>query len=206
MSEAAAKKKQRFTGTDYWSWNDDKRWEIIGGEAFLMASPTSRHQQILMELARQTANHFKGKSCRAFMAPMDVLLSEEDVVQPDLLVVCDPKQIKRTHIEGAPTLVVEILSGDAAFRDKALKLDLYARSGVKEYWGITPWPSMVEVLLLQAGEDLVHHVFAKDDTLASPTCSELQLTLRDEFDFPLEPGQELPVAEEPPGRASQAAR
>lgn len=205
MSEAAAKRKQRFTWADYSTWNDDKRWEILGGAAYLMASPTSRHQQISMELSRQLAIHFKGKSCRAYAAPMDVVLSEEDVVQPDLLVVCDTKQIKRTHIEGAPALVVEILSGDSAFRDKALKLNLYARSGVKEYWIITPWPSMVEVLVLQGGKYLVHHVFAKEDTLISPSFPDLQVTLRDVFDFPLEPGEELPVAKEPPGRAYQAA-
>src|ERR1051325_5858017 len=101
MSSPQTQPNRRYTWADYRTWDDDKRWEIIGGEVFLMASPTSRHQHVTGELFRQMANHFKDKPCKVFISPMDVVLSEADVVQPDLLVVCTPTQIKRTHIEGS---------------------------------------------------------------------------------------------------------
>lgn len=205
MNEPIANSGQRYTWADYQSWNDDKRWEIIGGEAFMMGSPSSRHQRIVIEMCRQMANYYKGKSCQLFVSPMDVKLSEEDTVQPDLLIVCNPAQITRTHIEGPPTLAVEITSPSSTTRDRLLKLNLYARHGVKEYWIVTPWPSLVEVLLLEGGRYVVHHVFDKNDTLISPTFPGLQVRLADVFDFPLEPGEEPPVVHEPPAPLYRAA-
>jgi Uma2 family endonuclease len=202
MSEAAAKLRTRYTWSDYRTWNDDQRWEIVGGDAYLMApAPLSRHQMVSMELSRHLANHFKGKPCRVMAAPTDVVLSEEDVVQPDLLVVCDPNQIKRTHIEGAPTLVVEILSGSSEWMDRSLKLALYARAGVKEYWLISPCPSYVEVLVLDGAKYRVEQVASKEQELVSPSFPDLKIVLRDVFDFPLEPGEEPTVAREPPSPA-----
>jgi Uma2 family endonuclease len=196
MSNPETQPRRRYKWADYQTWHDDKRWEIIGGEAFLMASPTSRHQIISMELSRQMANHFKGRNCRPFAAPMDVVLTDDDVVQPDLFVVCNPTQIKRTPVEGPPTLCVEVVSDPSI--NRLLKLDLYARSGVKEYWLVTPWPSLIEVLLLQGRKYLVHRAFGKHDALVSPTFPDLTIALGDVFNFPLEPGEEPPVAHEPP--------
>ena len=206
MSEAAVKLQPRHTWSDYRTWSDDQRWELIGGEAFLMApSPTSRHQRVSMELTRQVANHFRGRSCTVLAAPMDVVLSEEDVVQPDVLVVCDANKVKRTHIEGAPSLVVEIVSDSSVALDRRAKLNLYARAGVAEYWIVTPWPSLVEVLLLRGGKYEIAQVCGRDDELASPTFPELRIVLKEIFDFPLEPGEEPAVVREPPGPAYRAA-
>jgi Uma2 family endonuclease len=205
MSEAA-RKRVKYSWTDYQSWSDDQRWEIIGGDAYAMSpSPSWRHQKIVTELAVQMHRFFKGKRCELVVSPMDVVLSEEDVVQPDLLVVCDKSQIKPTHVEGAPALVVEIVSESSSMRDRLLKLNLYARSGVREYWIVTPFPSMVEVLLLANGKYLVHNVVGKTDTLQSPSFPELKIALADVFDFPLEPGEEPPVAKEPPAPAYRVA-
>ena len=205
MSEAAVKLQTRYTWSDYRTWNDDQRWEIIGGDAYLMSpSPTYRHQRLSGKLYRQMANHFTGRRCEVLAAPMDVVLSEEDVVQPDLLVVCDTNQIKRTHIEGAPSLVVEILSGSSERLDRRLKLELYARAGVKEYWLVSPFPSYVEVLVLDGATYRIARVVAKEQELLSPTFPDLKVALRDVFDFPLEPGEEPPVAREPPGSAYRA--
>jgi Uma2 family endonuclease len=199
MSETARQYAARYTWTDYQSWDDNQRWEIIDGEAYLMSpSPTSRHQQIVTEFSRQMANYFKGKPCRLLVSPMDVVLSEEDVVQPDLLVVCDPGRIKRTHISGAPTLAVEVLSDSSAFRDRMLKTRLYARAGVKEFWIVTPWPSMVEVFVLRGERYELREVLGKGQTLVSPSFPEVPIMLSDVFDFPLEPGEEPLVAREPP--------
>ena len=199
MGEGALKLDRRFTWADYREWPDDERWEIIAGEAYAMSpSPSSRHQIISAELCRQMANFFKGKPCRAIAAPMDVRLSEEDVVQPDLLVVCDPRKIEVTHVEGAPTLVVEILSPSSSLRDRALKTALYAKARVKEYWIVTPWPSLVEVFVLDRGGYRLHRAFTKEEELASPAFPELKVTLRDVFDFPLAPEEQPPAVKEPP--------
>jgi Uma2 family endonuclease len=208
MSKSALNQQQRYTWADYQTWNDNHRWEIIGGDAYLMSpSPTSRHQWIVTELSARLHAHFNGKPCRLFVSPMDVVLSDEDVVQPDLLVVCNPSQIKRTHIEGAPALAVEIESSSSVFRDRLLKLNLYAQAGVKEYWIVRPWPSLVEVLLLQGAKYQVQDVFGKEQTLTSPSFPDLQINLADVFDFPLEPGEEPPIVKEsptPPYRAGQS--
>ena len=166
--------------------------------------PTSRHQMISSELHGALHSYFKGKSCRLFPAPMDVKLSDEDVVQPDLLVVCDPKQIARTHIEGAPALVVEILSEGSAAHDRIRKSALYARAGVKEYWIVTPHPAIVEVLALDGRGYRLHGAYGKMDTLTSATFPDLRLPLAEVFTFPLEPGEEPPAVREPPSRYAAA--
>src|SRR5690348_5789663 len=101
MTEPLRKDSPRFTWADYRSWPDDERWEIIDGEAYAMSpSPTSRHQHICLQLSTQMNLCFRSKKCRVFPSPMDVKLSDTNVVQPDVLVVCNPQQIKPTHIEG----------------------------------------------------------------------------------------------------------
>ncbi len=141
--------KENFTWDDYCSWPDDERWEIIDGESFAMSpAPILRHQMISIELSAQMQIQFRGKKCKVFVAPTDVKLSEYDVVQPDLLVVCDKNKMKRTHIEGAPTLIIEILSPSTSIHDRMHKMNLYAASGVKEVWLVTPYPALVEVYLL----------------------------------------------------------
>ncbi len=199
MSEPAIRKAARFNWADYQTWNDNQRWEIVGGEAYLMSpSPSFQHQQANAELLRQMANHFRGKVCRVIAAPMDVVLSEEDVVQPDLLVVCDKRQIKRTHVLGPPRLVVEIVSASSEHLDRMIKMMLYARAGVGEYWIVTPWPHMVEVLVLRDGKYVVHGVFGKNTKLTSPSFPGLAITLKHVFDFPLGPDERPPVVRETP--------
>lgn len=147
MSEAA--RQLKHTWDDYRRWGAGERWEIVGGDAFLMSpAPNLRHQRILHELDRQMGDYFEGRECLVFPAPTDVKLSEQDVVQPDLAVVCDKDQLKGTHIEGPPTLIVEIQSPSTAAFDRVRKMRLYARSRVKEVWLINPYPWLAEVFVL----------------------------------------------------------
>ena len=128
---STAKTLRVYTLDDYQTWPDDRRWEIIRGAAHAMSpSPTARHQIVQTKLARRLDEFFDVAPCRVIVSPMDVKLSETDVVQPDVLVVCKPKQIKRTHIEGGPTLVVEILSESSALHDRTTKMQVYARYGI----------------------------------------------------------------------------
>ena len=98
-----------------------------------------------------------------FVAPTDVKLSEEDIVQPDLIVVCDANRIKPTHIEGPPTLVIEVLSPSTQAYDRVRKLRLFAASGVQEVWLVTPHPSLVEVLTLDGASYRIAGGYTRDE-------------------------------------------
>lgn len=175
-----------YTWDDYRTWPDDERWELIGGQVHAMSpSPSSRHQKIVGRLFRQLAAPMEGRPCEPYLSPLDVKLSEEDVVQPDLLVVCDPDQDMGSYIEGAPSLVVEILSSSTLQHDRGRKSKLYAQHGVSEYWIVTPFPGLVEIFLLHEGRYFLWNAFKPEETLASPSFPELKIDLSSVFDFPL---------------------
>lgn len=187
----------RYTWGDYRSWSDDRRWEIIGGEAYAMTpAPPTRHQGVVGELFAQLRSFLGGKGCRVFVAPIDVKLTEEDVVQPDIVVVCDKAKIKLTHINGAPTLVVEVLSLSSALQDRGRKLNLYAQHGVKEVWIVTPYPSLVEVLQLSGDFYRMVGAYGAEDVLRSAIFRSLRIGLAPVFDFPLEPGEKVGMVKE----------
>lgn len=151
---------ERCTYSDYRQWQGDERWELFAGEALLISpAPSFRHQEIVGELTAQLVAHLRGKTCRAVAAPLDVLLPEagEDdeavttVVQPDLVVVCDRKKIRRHGLRGAPDLVIEVLSPGSATRDEVVKKALYERHGVREYWIVDPLAQTLKAYRLDKG-------------------------------------------------------
>jgi len=191
---------ERFTWADYLTWPENERWELIDGEAVAMSpSPSSFHQDATAGLLVAMKNYFAGRKCRVYPAPMDVKLSDVDVVQPDILVVCNPEQIKN-HIEGPPALVVEILSRSSLQRDRITKTEMYARYGIEEYWIVTPDPGLVEVYKLQDGHYLLWKAFGPKDTLTSPGFPGLSIGLPEVFDYPMsgEP-QDITLVKERPG-------
>lgn len=134
---------RKLTYSDYASLPEDgKRYELLDGELIEMASPISEHQTAVFELGRQLGNALKGKPCRGFVSPLDVRFvlpgqspdTSINVVQPDLMVVCDPYKIDRHGIVGAPDFVVEVLSPTNLAHDQVRKLSLYESFGVAEYW------------------------------------------------------------------------
>ena len=146
---------------DYLRWPEDVRYELIDGAAYLMApAPTLDHQDIAGEIYVQLRQTLKGKSCRVFIAPVDVRLpkaQEEDeqidtVVQPDVLLVCDPLKLDRRGVRGAPDLVVEVLSPSTASHDQLRKRRVYERAGVLEYWLVHPADRIVIIYRLVNGE------------------------------------------------------
>ena len=120
MRNTQNKTDQKWTYTDYLTWPEGERWELINGVAYNMSpAPSRRHQELSGELFRQIANHLKGKQCKVYDAPFDVRLStagnESDnyidtVVQPDIVVVCDPSKLDERGCKGAPDIVIEISS------------------------------------------------------------------------------------------------
>ena len=162
-------KKERYTFADVLEWPDDERAELINGEIFLMApSPSRGHQGISVELTRQFANYLEGKKCKAYHAPFDVRLFEKEgdapedvdtVVEPDLVVICDPSKLDDRGCKGAPDMVVEILSPSTQRHDRLVKLGLYQRAGVREYWIVSPEEQTVQVFLQQDGSLQLHEVY-----------------------------------------------
>ena len=138
---------------------------------------------------------FKGRPCRLFAAPLDVVLSEDTVVQPDLLVVCDSKKITGACVRGAPDLVVEILSPSSASYDRMLKFKRYADAGVKEYWIVSPDLATVEIFTLDDGSFRLYDGFMQQERLRSALFSELAFNMADVFEPP-EAG--IPVSREMP--------
>lgn len=139
----ALRDQRRYTYADYLTWPEDVRYELIDGAAFLMApAPSVDHQTLAFEVGRQLGNALEGKPCRVLLAPVDVLLSApgqsdeetDTVVQPDVLVVCDPAKVTPRGIRGAPDWVLEVISPTSASHDQIIKLAAYERAGVREYW------------------------------------------------------------------------
>lgn len=193
-----AKAKNLYDWDDYRSWTDNERYEIINGELFNMSpAPTPRHQIIQQKLSQIFGEYFDGKPCQVLPSPIDVKLSNYDIVQPDIVIVCKPEQITRTHIEGAPALVVEILSKSTALYDRIRKLQLYAKSGIKEVWLVTPYPHLVEVLLLDGASYRIVGAYTRTDKLKSPTFPDMKIALDRVFNFPLEPGEDIVMIKEP---------
>jgi Uma2 family endonuclease len=128
---------------------DGKRHELIDGEHGMTPSPSTRHQAVSGNLYRHLANHLSARPLgRVFAAPLDVVLSDSDVVEPDLVFISNERQeiITERNIAGAPDLVVEILSATTRRRDEVLKRRLYARFGVREYWVVDPELETARVL------------------------------------------------------------
>ena len=139
----------KFTYEDYLLFPDDgKRHELIEGEHFVTPAPTTKHQRTSSNLHGLLFAHLQQtKAGRVFSAPTDVVLSDLDVVQPDLLFVSATRasMITEKHIRGAPDLVVEILSETSRKTDEIIKRKLYERHGVREYWIVDPELETVKV-------------------------------------------------------------
>jgi Uma2 family endonuclease len=147
ISDPALRLDDRFTYGQYKNWPEDQRWELIDGEAWAMAGAGTRHQELVGRLYVGFRTFLEGKPCRVLLAPYDVLFPKSDeeddavpsVVQPDLVVFCDPSKIRAANARGAPDLLVEILSPSTSRKDLNEKFRLYERHGVREYWVVDPW-------------------------------------------------------------------
>ena len=141
----------KFTYEDYLNTPEDKRYELLDGDLVALSSPEEFHQRISIllgsKLVQFAVEHSLG---RIYHAPFDVVLSDMDVVQPDLIFVSNERAdiITPANIQGAPDLVVEILSPSTAARDKTFKRSLYARHGITEYWMVDLTEKTITVLRL----------------------------------------------------------
>ena len=155
--ENLASEQKFYTYEDYLKINDGNRYEIIHGRLYLkdewgdmrtntskiekvkmLAAPSVLHQEIVLEIGAQLKEKLKGKKCKTFVSPIDVILNEENVVQPDIAVVCNDDIITKKGIKGAPKVVIEVLSKGSIKNDKIAKYSLYMEYGVEEYIIVNP--------------------------------------------------------------------
>jgi Uma2 family endonuclease len=173
-----------WTYKDYKNWQlrPGERYEIIIGVAYAMSAPNTEHQLIASTLNAELYNFLKGKKCKAIPAPYDVRLfykedeSDNTVVQPDLIVVCDPEKLAKEGCRGAPDLVIEILSPSNSAIEMNRKLNIYRKARVPEIWIIDPEGKQVEVYHL-ADNRYVHNTLLMGDTLKSQEFSGLEIPL-----------------------------
>ncbi len=175
-----------FTVRDYKALpeSETKRYELLGGELVVVPSPTWKHQDVSARLQfylkafvdEHNLGHVVG-------APLDVVLSEEDVVQPDILYISHERAsiIREDGVYGAPDLIIEILSPTTAERDRTFKKTLYARHGVPEYWIVDPIVNTVEIFTLkEEGYERVA-LYNREDALHSPLLQGLEISLEKIF-------------------------
>ena len=159
VEEAQPAYDVRYTYTDYLQWDDEKRRELIDGVPYLMALPSPRHQEILVNLAIIFKNFLKGKHCKVSLS-VDVRLNadtiDDTVVQPDLMIICDHSIIDDASIKGVPDMVVEVLSPSTARYDKTLKFNTYQKAGIREYWIIDPKDETLAVHVFSDGNNITH--------------------------------------------------
>ncbi len=174
----------KFTYDDYLNTPKDKRYELLDGDLVALSSPEEFHQRVSIllgaKLVQFAVEHSLG---RVYHAPFDVVLSDMDVVQPDLIFVSNERtdNITPANIQGAPDLVVEILSPSTATRDKTFKRSLYARHGITEYWMVDLTEKTITVLRLDEHGFEVIDTYGEGESLTSPTLQGFTLNINDIF-------------------------
>ncbi len=175
----------KYTYADYCHTPDDERYELLDGELTMVPAPSLGHQRTDMKLGRRLAQFVEERNLgEVFSAPCDVVLSDTNVVQPDLLFVSNERAhilFNGANVRGAPDLVVEIISPSTAERDRRFKRALYARYGVREYWLVDPDTRTITVLLLDDGNFAEAAVYGAGETLTSPTLPGFTTNLDDLF-------------------------
>ena len=162
MSTAAEKldKDQRYTYADYLEWDEEVRAEIINGKVNIIRAPRTIHQIISMRLFQCFTRFLEDKTCEVFAAPFGVRLfpkedkSDNTVVEPDLVVICDPTKIDERGCNGAPDLIIEILYPYDQQRERIDKFNIYLKAGVREYWLVYPENKWIEVNLFSEGQTI----------------------------------------------------
>ena len=182
--DQAAQRIVKFTYHDYSLMPEDKRHELIEGDLLMAPAPTILHETVRMNIVRRLFDVLEKKIVgKIFLAPCDVVLSEEDVVQPDIFFISRAREgiITEKNIQGAPNLVVEIISPGTEERDRIVKRKLYYKYGVQEYWIVDPKARTVEVM--ESGKKGLEtiRVYPENATLTSRCLKGLSLKVRSLF-------------------------
>ena len=176
--------KLKFTYEDYKQTPDDTRYELLDGELILVPAPRVTHQRTSVSIFTSLYSFVTENDLgEVFYAPTDVVLSDFNVLQPDILFVSNERShiMTEANIRGAPDLVVEVLSPSTAQRDRTVKRNLYAQHGVPEYWQADEDAKNVQVLTLVDGEYEVAGTYGEGQTVISPLLPGFRLAVDDLF-------------------------
>lgn len=181
-----------YSYADYLTWPEDERWEIIDGIAYMQAAPSPIHQEILVGLLTQFHNYLAGKPCKVYPAPFCVKLMNEDaknpedinkIVEPDITIVCDKSKIDGKGCNGAPDMIVEILSPSSIKMDRFIKFNKYEQAGVREYWIVEPEGKLVSVFALQNDRRYGRpEIYTEDDKIKVSMFPDLNVDLKPIFE------------------------
>jgi Uma2 family endonuclease len=174
----------RFTYNDYLLLPEDKRYEILDGDIYVVAAPNIRHQSVALNLEAALFQHMKETGLgRILHAPCDVILSEESVVQPDILFVRKERAriVGESNLQGPPDIVIEILSEGTRRKDLEIKKKIYAQFAVPEYWIVDPEANTVEVLVWSELGYATAGIHGKNHSLSSPTLPDFKPALTEIF-------------------------
>lgn len=183
-------KENKYSFSDYLTWREGERVELIDGEVFYMSpAPSRKHQQILRDLSTEFSLFLRDKVCEVFFAPFDVRLFStgkrddeiDNVVQPDLTVVCNPEILDDKGCNGTPDMIIEILSPSSIKLDRWQKYLLYEKAGVKEYWIIDPINEFVEIHLKEGAQFKLRGVFTKSESVSVNTLDGFEINLKQIF-------------------------
>ncbi|WP_028509134.1 Uma2 family endonuclease [Ruminococcus sp. NK3A76] len=175
------KENRKYTAEEYLALTPEtnEKSELIYGEIVAQAAPSIQHQRISREVSFQLVSYVKSKGgkCEVFSAPTDVKLDEYTVVQPDIFIGCDPERFDKQKFNGAPDLVIEIVSSNLT-DDYSTKLELYKNSGVREYWIIDPKVEKTVVYLF--GDRVEVNIYTFDKPIpVSLYNGEISITVKD---------------------------
>ncbi len=181
-----------YSYADYLLWQFEERVELLKGKIFKMSpAPNVKHQRASSVIQGHLFNYFRGQKCQLFTAPFDVRLynrkksikASKDiftVVQPDLCVICDDAKLDEQGCNGAPELVIEILSPGNSKREMNEKFELYEEAGVLEYWLVEPADEAVFIYVLNEQERYIG-LRPMTEILTSPTFPDLAIDLAEVF-------------------------
>ncbi|MFY8186821.1 MAG: Uma2 family endonuclease [Flavobacterium sp.] len=179
---------KQYTYSDYLLWQFSERVELIKGFIKKMSpAPSRNHQTVVKNIAVKLSSVLENKPCSFYFAPFDVRLpipsakKNTTVVQPDLCIICDESKLDEQGCNGAPDLIVEILSPNNSKHDLDTKFRLYEESGVKEYWMVEPTQKMVLVYTLQNDCYIGLKPVSVDETINSPLFPDMKIEVADVF-------------------------
>jgi Uma2 family endonuclease len=181
-----------YSYDDYYKWQFNDRVELIKGKIHKMSTTTySRHQELVWNFSMQIDKYLRNKPCKAYFAPFDVRLprTKDDnvspkitVLQPDICIVCDLSKLDEKGCDGAPDLVIEILSPGNSDKEMKLKYDVYEESGVKEYWIVQPeYQNVLVYALDDSGKFIGKHPITASDFLTSTIFPDFTIDLSEAF-------------------------
>jgi Uma2 family endonuclease len=179
---------KQYSYSDYLKWQFQDRVELIKGFVLKMSpAPNLSHQRVSQNLSGCFYENFKRKSCNVFVAPFDVRLpiqiekNHTTVVQPDLCIICDESKLDKQGCNGAPDLIVEIISPNNTKHDLHTKFNLYQEAGVQEYWIIEPLEKILIIYTLRNQEYIGLRPQTEEESINSPLFPDLKIALEDVF-------------------------